>query len=45
MGGNQVLIFPQRRLQAWDKLPRFTFLEADLGKCSKPEVQKNERMH
>lgn len=30
MAENPVVIFPELRISAWDRLPRFTFLDADL---------------
>ena len=30
MQKNPVIIFPELDLHAWDRLPRFTFLEADI---------------
>ena len=30
MKDNPVVIFPELDLQAWDRLPRFTFLDANL---------------
>lgn len=42
---NQVIIFPQNTLQAWDHLPRFTFLEADLSKSNrKVEFKSDKRL-
>jgi hypothetical protein len=33
MKDNPVVIFPELNLQAWDRLPRFAFLDANLKKC------------
>jgi hypothetical protein len=30
MSENPVVIFPELEMSAWDRLPRFTFLDADL---------------
>ena len=34
MKENFVVIFPDPQLQAWDRLPRFTFLDTDLAKLT-----------
>jgi len=45
MEHNQVLIFPGKNLQAWDRLPRFTFLDYDLKKnpTHEDEVQRKKQ--
>jgi cell division septal protein FtsQ len=36
-----LVIFPAKPLTAWDKLPRFTFLDADLAKLQNKEMEKS----
>lgn len=43
MKSNQVVIFPGYSLQAWDKLPRFTILDAALAKYQKSEQQYSRK--
>jgi len=38
---NYLVIFPSKHLTAWDKLPRFTFLDADLSKLQNEESAKS----
>ncbi len=40
MKENFVVIFPDPQLQAWDKLPRFAFLDTDLSKLKRKEKVK-----
>jgi hypothetical protein len=47
MQRNPVVIFPELDLHAWDRLPRFTFLEADIkDKASQGKNRpKNKKEH
>ena len=46
MKDNPVVIFPELNLQAWDRLPRFAFLDANLKKCQQiNEEQTIDRKH
>lgn len=44
MKENFVVIFPDQNLNAWDHMPRFTFLDADLYKLQNKEQVKT-RLH
>jgi len=45
MEHNQVIIFPGKNLQAWDRLPRFTFLDYDLKKknINEDEIKRKKQ--
>ena len=46
MRQNAVIIFPELNLHAWDRLPRFTFLDVDLKQPNQDKVnKKSERKH
>ena len=47
MQKNPVVIFPELDLHAWDRLPRFTFLEADIKSKTtvNKENKKNKKEH
>lgn len=45
MRDNPVVIFPELQLQAWDRLPRFTFLDADLKQMQQTNNNAFERKH
>jgi hypothetical protein len=42
---NIAIIFPEPRLEAWDNLPRFTFLDADLSKMKKKQTFTSRIRH
>ena len=43
MEKNPVLIFPSKNVQAWDHLPRFTFLDVDMKKVMNQPIVLSER--
>ena len=43
MANNPVIIFPHAEVQAWDHLPRFTFLDIDMKKILNAPIVSKQR--
>ena len=40
---NKIVIFPSEKIHAWDHLPRFKFLEADLRRLKNTKKSENRK--